>query len=146
MEALLNFLYWCFCLPQVPFVDALELVRSRKVYLENVSSLTKSRDANLFRKDNNDVQVAILQNRNAFSLIFYCKSFQILFSSSTVIFLFWTLKTLSHCSYQWVPITLGVYFSQCCWKFSCSLYYTNVHHREDSSGQELTYSVLLIRR
>ena len=86
MEALLNFLYRCFCLPQVPFVDALELVRSRKVYLENVSSLTKSGDANLFRKDNNDVQVAILQKRNAFGLIFYCKSFQI--SSSTVIFLF----------------------------------------------------------
>ena len=46
----------------------------------------KKQDANLFRKDNNDVQVAILQKRNAFGLIFYCKSFQI--SSSTVIFLF----------------------------------------------------------
>ena len=61
MEALLNFLYWCFCLPQVPFVDALELVRSRKVYLENVSSLMKSRDANLIRKEINNVQVAIIQ-------------------------------------------------------------------------------------
>ena len=141
MEALLNFLYRCFCLPQVPFVDALELVRSRKVYLENVSSLTKSRDANLFRKDNNDVQVAILQKRNAFGLIFYGKSFQISSSTLSSSF-FWTLKTLS----QWVSITLGVYFSQCCWKFSCSLYYTNVHRREDLSRQELTYSVLLIRR
>ena len=46
----------------------------------------KSRDANLFRKDNNDVQVAILQNRNVVGIILYCKSFQI--SLSTIIFLF----------------------------------------------------------
>ena len=83
-------------------------------------------------------------------LLFYKREMLLVLYSTVKVFkfrqvqsssFFWTLKTLS----QWVSITLGVYFSQCCWKFSCSLYYTNVHRREDLSRQELTYSVLLMK-